>query len=108
MTSGITGPVQRRGPHASRAIADAEIRDVLRLRFEVGLSEREIGRGLRLSNGSVNAYLPRVRVAGLAWPLPAGLDDDSLESLLFPPGPTREAVRARPRRTGYRRRGVAA
>lgn len=74
-----------------------KIRDVLRMRFEIGLSERQIARAVTLSSGSVNAYLQRARLAGLAWPLPAELDDESLERLLFPPPPpTREAARARP------------
>ena len=73
-----------------------KIRDVLRMRFEIGLSERQIARAMTLSVGSVNAYLQRARVAGLGWPLPCDLDDERLERLLFPPPPTREAARARP------------
>ena len=72
-----------------------KIRDVLRLRFGSRLSEREIGRSLLLSNGSVNSYLQRARLAGLDWPLPADLDDGTLERLLFPPPPTPETARAR-------------
>lgn len=60
------------------------IRDVLRLRFAQGLSERAIAASLGLGKGSVGTYLRRARDAGLAWPLPEGLDDDSLELLLFP------------------------
>lgn len=58
------------------------IRDVLRLRFAQGLSERAIAASLGLGKGSVGTYLRRARDAGLAWPLPEGLDDDSLELLL--------------------------
>jgi transposase len=64
------------------------IRDVLRLRFAQGLSERAIAASLGLGKGSVGAYLRRAREAGLGWPLPEGLDDDSLELLLFPAAPT--------------------
>jgi hypothetical protein len=64
------------------------IRDVLRLRFAQGLSERAIATSLGLGKGSVGAYLRRAREAGLGWPLPDGLDDDSLELLLFPASPT--------------------
>ena len=64
-----------------------KIRDVLRLKFESGLSERVIGRAMSLSNGSVNSYLQRARMAGLGWPLPDGLDDAQLEALLYPPPP---------------------
>jgi transposase len=60
-----------------------KIRDVLRLKFERGLSERVIARSMSLSNGSVNSYLQRARMAGLRWPLPDDLDDGALERLLF-------------------------
>jgi transposase len=73
-----------------------KIRDVLRMRFEIRLSERQIARATTLSVGSVNAYLQRARLAGLGWPLPTDLDDEGLERLLFPPPPTREAAAARP------------
>jgi len=64
------------------------IRDVLRLKFGQGLSERQVAASLGLSKTSVGTYLYRARQAGLTWPLPQGLDDDSLELLLFPAAPT--------------------
>src|SRR4051794_34261417 len=65
-----------------------KIREVLRLRFAQGLSQRAIGISLRLSTGAVNACLSRARLAGLSWPLPEALDDSHLEALLYPPPPT--------------------
>jgi hypothetical protein len=64
------------------------IRDVLRLKLGKGLSERSIAASLGLSKGSVGSYTQRARHSGLTWPLPEGLDDDSLELLLFPAPPT--------------------
>ena len=64
------------------------IRDVLRLKFGQGLSERAIAVSLGLGKGSVGTYVRRAGRAGLSWPLPEGLDDDSLELLLFPAAPT--------------------
>lgn len=64
------------------------IRDVLRLKYGHGLSERQIAASLALSKSSVGTYLHRARQAGLHWPLPEGLDDDGLELLLFPAAPT--------------------
>ena len=64
------------------------IRDVLRLKYGQGLSERQVAASLALSKTSVGTYLRRARQAGLRWPLPAGLDDDGLELLLFPAPPT--------------------
>ena len=64
------------------------IRDVLRLKYGQGLSERQIAASLALSKTSIGTYLRRARQAGLRWPLPEGLDDDGLELLLFPAAPT--------------------
>ena len=60
------------------------IRDLLRLKYAQGLSERAIALSLGLGKGTVGDYLARARQAGLSWPLPPELDDDSLELLLFP------------------------
>ena len=60
------------------------IRDLLRLKYAHGLSERAIARSLGLGKGTVGDYLARARQASLSWPLPSELDDDSLELLLFP------------------------
>jgi transposase len=64
-----------------------KIRDVLRLRFAQGLSQRAIGDSLGMSTGAVNTYLGRARMAGLTWPLAEGLGDAQLETLLYPPPP---------------------
>ena len=64
------------------------IRDVLRLKYAQGLSERAIAASLGLGKGTVSAYLSRARRGGLGWPLPPDLDDDGLELLLFPASPT--------------------
>ena len=64
-----------------------KIREVLRLRFAQGLSQRAIGISVRISTGAVNACLSRARRAGLSWPLPEALDDSQLEALLYPPPP---------------------
>ena len=60
------------------------IRDLLRLKYAQGLSDRAVARSLGLGKGTVGNYLARARQAGLSWPLATDLDDDSLELLLFP------------------------
>ena len=89
-----------------------KIRDVLRLKFESGLSERVIGRAMSLSNGSVNSYLQRARMAGLGWPLPDGLDDAALDapscSRRLRPRMRRALVRDRNGRRSTRRCGARA
>ena len=64
------------------------IRDVLRLKFGQGLSERQIAASLGLGKGSVGGYVRRAQHSGLVWPLPEGLDDDCLELLLFLASPS--------------------
>ena len=61
------------------------IREVLRLRWEAGLSQREIGLSCRLGRSTVRDYLVRAEAAGLGWPLPEGMGDEALERRLFPP-----------------------
>jgi DNA-binding transcriptional regulator LsrR (DeoR family) len=64
------------------------IRELLRLKFENGLSSRLIAASLGISKGSVGDYLQRAQVAGLSWPLPEELTDTALERRLFPGPPT--------------------
>jgi len=61
------------------------IREVLRLRGEAGLSQREIATSCRLGRSTVRDYLLRAKAAGLSWPLPEELGEEALERLLFPP-----------------------
>jgi transposase len=61
------------------------IREVLRLRWEAGLSQREIALSCRLGRSSVRDYLLQGEAARPSWPLPEGMDEEALERLLFPP-----------------------
>lgn len=69
----------------ARRMTVQDIRTILRLTHEQGLSVREIGLRLKLSKTTVATYLLRAREARLdCWPLPAGRDDDAtLEAALF-------------------------
>lgn len=60
-------------------------REVLRLRWEQGLTQRQIATSCKLGQGTVSEYLRRASAAGLTWPLPDDLTDDVLERQLFPP-----------------------
>ena len=71
------------------------IREVLRLRWEQGLSHRQIVASCHIGQGTVVEYLRRAAAAGLTWPLPEGLTDLDLELRLFPP-PTAIAAPERP------------
>lgn len=60
-----------------------KIREVLRLKWECGLSHRQVERSVRLGHGSVCNYLRRAKMAGLRWEQVAGLTDAELEARLF-------------------------
>lgn len=71
------------------------IKEVLRLRWEAGLSHQAIALSCRLGQTTVRDYLLRAEAAGLSWPLPEGMNEEELERLLFP-SPAPSTVR-RPR-----------
>jgi len=60
-----------------------QIREILQLKHERGLSYRAIARSCGVGVGTVSEYLGRAERAGLSWPLPAELDDAALEARLF-------------------------
>lgn len=62
-----------------------KIREVLRLRWEQGLSHRQIVTSCLIAQGTVGEYLRRASAAGLTWPLPDEITDTELERRLFPP-----------------------
>jgi len=74
-----------------------KIKEVLRLKFELGLGNRQIARSCSINHNTVNDYVRRAMAAGLnRWPLPAELDDAAMEAQLFPPRATLAPVRPAP------------
>jgi len=69
---------------AAKRLSMRKIKEVLRLRFEKGLSAREIARSLDIGRGTVKNYLHRVEQVGLSWPLSPEMDEATLEHQLFP------------------------
>jgi len=60
-----------------------KIKEVLRLRFELRLGQREIARACSISQGAIHNYLKRAATVGIAWPLPEGWDEQRVEQALF-------------------------
>jgi len=58
-------------------------KEVLRLRYELGLGQRQIARSCGMGLGTVHDYLERAAAAGIGWPLPEGLSEVELEAQLF-------------------------
>jgi transposase len=61
-----------------------KINEVLRLKWEHGLSHRAIATSCKISPGTVSDYVHRSKLAGLGWPLPADMTESGLEARLFP------------------------
>ena len=72
-----------------------KIKEILRLKFELGLKNREIARSCLIPHTTVANYLRRARVAGLTWPLPPDLDEGTLERQLFADDPWARARETR-------------
>jgi transcriptional regulator with XRE-family HTH domain len=59
------------------------IKEVLRLRYELKLDQRQIARSCSLSVSTVHEYLKRAEAAGVGWPLPSDWDEARLEPRCF-------------------------
>lgn len=68
------------------------IKEILRLKFELNLDDRQFARSCNVPHSTVANYLRRAEAAGLAWPLPADLSDTDLETKLFPMVPANREV----------------
>ena len=55
-----------------------QIKELLRLKHEHGLSVRQIARSCGLPVSTVGDYLKRAQEAGLSWPLPEELTEEQL------------------------------
>jgi len=61
-----------------------KIREVLRLKWQCGLSHRAIAASCQIASSTAGEYVRRAKGSGLSWPLPEELGEDDLERLLFP------------------------
>ena len=61
-----------------------QVYEVLRLKWDQGLSDRKIAHSLGISRPAVADYVCRAQAAGLSWPLPETYDGGTLERMLFP------------------------
>jgi transposase len=69
---------------SQKRLSMRKIEEILRLKYEAGLSHRAIAQSCAVSASTVSEYVTHAKVAGLSWPLPEGMSDEELEALLFP------------------------
>jgi transposase len=61
-----------------------KVKEVLRLKYACGLSEREIAQSCQVARSTVADYLMKAKAAGLNWPDVAVLSDTQINERLFP------------------------
>jgi hypothetical protein len=59
------------------------VREILRLKYECGATERVIAQSLGIARSTVAVTLDRLAAAELGWPLSASLSDRVLEAMLY-------------------------
>jgi len=69
---------------AKERLSMRKIKEILRLKRDCNLSNRQIAESCSISHSTVADYLLRAKLAGLSWPLDPELDDAAIENLLFP------------------------
>src|ERR1035438_10492930 len=66
----VREPSSRENPLPARRKSMRKIKEVLRLRNELKLDQRQIARSCSISVSTVHEYLKRAEAANLVWPLP--------------------------------------
>src|SRR4051812_29878271 len=73
------------GPMPAERLPMRKIREVLRLKYACGVSDRVISRSVGIGRTAIAEYVRRAAVIGITWPIPEELDDTALERKLFAP-----------------------
>ena len=68
---------------ATERLSMRKTREILRLKWALGRSHREVARSLGISSGAVGSTMLRAQAAGLDWAQVQGLADDALEARLY-------------------------
>lgn len=76
----------------NKKIAMRKIREILRLRFDIRLSFRQINPCADVSTGAIQKILKRLESSGISWPLPEGMIEPRLVGLLYPESDSRPSA----------------
>jgi len=81
---------------AKRRLTMRKIREIMRLKKELGLSDRQVARSLKISHSTVRSYQKRIELAGLTWPMLKEMSEEEILSSLFPQKQKPKSQRAEP------------
>ncbi len=81
---------------AGRRLSMRRTREILRQKWELGRSHREVAQSLGLSLGAISGALARARAEGLSWAAVEGLGELQLEQRLYGSAPGGPSARPLP------------
>jgi hypothetical protein len=81
---------------ATERLSMRKIREILRQKWALGRTHREVAQSLSIALGTVSGVERRARAAGLRWSDVEGLADEVIETRLYPPGPPGKGPRPWP------------
>jgi len=81
---------------AAERLSMRKRREILRLKWEVGLSNRKVAKSCGVGHTTVSNYVHRAKRAGLSWAEVEGMSEAELDRLLFPPPPKSSGQRPQP------------
>jgi hypothetical protein len=79
---------------ATERLSMRQTREILRQKWSLGRTHREVAQSLGISNGAVGTTVLRARAAGLAWAEVEALSDEALHARVY--GPPTPPTRHRP------------
>ena len=68
---------------ATERLAMRKAKEILRLKWDLQRSHRDVSRSLGVSAGAVSGALARAAAAGLDWPAVRELSEEALEAALY-------------------------
>ena len=70
---------------AAERLSMRQIREILRQKWTLGCSHREVAQHSKIGLGTVSGVEGRARAGGLDWPQVEALSDEALEARLYGP-----------------------
>lgn len=68
---------------AKERLSMRKIREILRLKYDCGLTDRQIAKSCSVARSTVANYLSRTKAAGLLWPVPENFSDTDIYNLMY-------------------------
>ena len=68
---------------AKERLSMRKIREILRLKYECNLTDRQIAKSCLVARSTVANYLSKTKSAGLKWPIPENFSDTDIYNLMY-------------------------